>query len=75
MVHAVLGVGRVLGMEVCAEGVETAEQSAWLRAEGCTEVQGFLFSRPLEAAELDAFIRGTVEADLPVTAYEAAPAA
>ncbi len=75
MVHAILGLGRVLGMEVCAEGVETPEQSAWLRAEGCTELQGFLFSRPLEAAELDAFIRGTVEAELPVTAYEAAPAA
>ncbi len=75
MIHAILGLGRVLGMEVCAEGVETAEQSAWLRAESCTELQGFLFSRPLEAAELDAFLRATVESELPVTAYEAAPAA
>jgi diguanylate cyclase (GGDEF)-like protein len=66
MVHAILALGRVLGMEVCAEGVETAEQGDWLRQEGCAELQGFLFSRPLEAAELDAFIRGTVEADLPV---------
>ncbi len=75
MVHAIMGLGRVLGMEVCAEGIETAEQSAWLREQGCTELQGFLFSRPLEAAELDAFIRGTVAAELPVTAYEAPSAA
>ena len=75
MVHAILGLGRVLGMEVCAEGVETDQQSAWLRAEGCTELQGFLFSRPLEAAELDAFIHATVEAQLPVSAYQAESAA
>jgi EAL domain-containing protein (putative c-di-GMP-specific phosphodiesterase class I) len=75
MIHAIMGVGRVLGMEVCAEGVETAEQSTWLREQGCAELQGFLFSRPLEAAELDAFIRGTVAAELPVTAYEASSAA
>ncbi len=75
MVHAIVGLGRVLGMEVCAEGVETAEQSTWLREQGCSELQGFLFSRPLEAAELDAFIRGTVAAELPVTAYQAPSAA
>jgi diguanylate cyclase (GGDEF)-like protein len=75
VIHAILGLGRVLGMEVCAEGVETAEQSDWLRAEGCAELQGFLFSRALEAAELDAFIRGTVAAEMPVTAYEASSAA
>ncbi len=75
MVHAIMGLGRVLGMEVCAEGVETAEQAVWLREQGCTELQGFLFSRPLEAAELEAFIQGTVAAELPVSAYEASPAA
>ncbi len=75
MVHAIMGLGRVLGMEVCAEGIETAEQCDWLREQGCTELQGFLFSRPLEAAELDAFIRGTVAAELPVSAYEASSAA
>ncbi len=75
MIHAIIGLGRVLGMEVCAEGVETDEQSAWLREEGCAELQGFLFSRPLEAAELDAFIAATVAAGLPETACEASPAA
>jgi EAL domain-containing protein (putative c-di-GMP-specific phosphodiesterase class I) len=73
MIHAILGLGRVLGMEVCAEGVETPEQNDRLRDEGCAELQGFLFSRPLEAAELDAFIRGTVTAEAPVS--EASPAA
>ena len=75
MVHAILALGRVLGMEICAEGVETAEQSDWLRQEGCAELQGFLFSRPLESAELDAFVRGTVAAELPVTADQASSAA
>jgi diguanylate cyclase (GGDEF)-like protein len=75
MIHAILGLGRVLGMEVCAEGVETAEQSARLREVGCAELQGLLFSRPLEPGELDQFIRATVAAELPVTGHEASSAA
>ena len=42
---------------VTAEGVETAEQLAFLRAQGCDEVQGFLVSPPLEADELAEFLR------------------
>ncbi len=40
---------------VVAEGVETVEQLEIVKREGCTEVQGFLFSRPLPAAEARAF--------------------
>jgi EAL domain-containing protein (putative c-di-GMP-specific phosphodiesterase class I) len=43
-----------------AEGVETAEQLALVRAAGCMQVQGFLFSRPLPAAQLT-FSEETVE--------------
>jgi EAL domain-containing protein (putative c-di-GMP-specific phosphodiesterase class I) len=43
-----------------AEGVETSEQLALVRAAGCTQVQGFLFSRPLPAAQLT-FSEETVE--------------
>jgi EAL domain-containing protein (putative c-di-GMP-specific phosphodiesterase class I) len=46
IVRAVLDLGRGLGMETCAEGVETEEQRTILAEEGCTQVQGFLFGRP-----------------------------
>jgi EAL domain-containing protein (putative c-di-GMP-specific phosphodiesterase class I) len=57
IVRAVTGLGRDLGMETTAEGVETAEQLGQLRLDGCTEVQGFLFSRPVPAGQVDALLR------------------
>jgi diguanylate cyclase (GGDEF)-like protein len=42
-----------MGMTATAEGVETAEQLHSIASEGCTEMQGFLFSRPLPAAEIE----------------------
>ena len=51
IVRAVVGIGERLGMSIIAEGVETAEQLALVHREGCTEVQGFLFSRPLPVEE------------------------
>jgi diguanylate cyclase (GGDEF)-like protein/PAS domain S-box-containing protein len=52
IVRAVVSLGRSLGMRTCAEGVETAEQLALLKAEGCDEVQGYYLSRPVPAAEV-----------------------
>ena len=49
IVRAVVGLGRSLGMITTAEGVETEAQLSQLRREGCTEVQGYLFSRPTSA--------------------------
>jgi EAL domain-containing protein (putative c-di-GMP-specific phosphodiesterase class I) len=49
IVRAVASLGTSLGIATTAEGVETAEQLAMLRAEGYDEVQGFLFSRPVPA--------------------------
>ena len=49
IVRAMIGLGRGLGMRVTAEGIETAAQRAMMRDEGCEEMQGFLFSRPLDA--------------------------
>jgi len=46
LMRAVLALGRSLEVSVLAEGVETEEQYAILRAENCTEVQGYLFGRP-----------------------------
>jgi EAL domain-containing protein (putative c-di-GMP-specific phosphodiesterase class I) len=42
-----------MGMTATAEGVETTEQLDRISAEGCTEMQGFLFSRPLPAADIE----------------------
>jgi predicted signal transduction protein with EAL and GGDEF domain len=52
IVQAVAGLGHSLGMETAAEGVETVDQLERLRSERCTEVQGFLFSPAVPAAEV-----------------------
>ncbi len=52
IVRAVAGLGKNLGMATTAEGVETQEQLRYLRQEGCTEVQGYLFSRPMPARNI-----------------------
>ena len=53
IVRAVTGLGKSLGISTTAEGVETSEQLALLRLEGCSEVQGYLFSHPRPAAEVE----------------------
>ena len=54
IVKAVVTLGRSLKLKVVAEGVETAEQAALLTAEGCDEVQGYYFGRPMPAHEFRA---------------------
>jgi EAL domain-containing protein (putative c-di-GMP-specific phosphodiesterase class I) len=49
---AIITLGQALGLTVVAEGVETAEQDAILKDFNCHEFQGFLFSRPVSAAEI-----------------------
>ena len=58
IIRAVAGLGMSLGIATTAEGIETEEQLERVRAEGCTEVQGYLFSPPRPAAELNALIAG-----------------
>lgn len=55
--QAIISMGKALGMTVVAEGVETAEQQAFLRSHDCDEMQGYLFSRPLPPAELASLLR------------------
>jgi diguanylate cyclase (GGDEF)-like protein/PAS domain S-box-containing protein len=57
IIRAVAGLGLSLGIATTAEGIETTEQLERVRAEGCTEVQGYLFSPPRPASELGEFIR------------------
>jgi len=51
IVRAVLELGTALGLQMVAEGVETEAQRVFLEMEGCHEVQGYLFARPLPATE------------------------
>jgi diguanylate cyclase (GGDEF)-like protein len=69
IVRAIAALGRALGMTTIAEGVETEAQLARVRADGCTDVQGYLISRPLAPELIDEFLRSRTEsATAPVTA-------
>ena len=56
IVRAVVALAQNLGMGVTAEGVETPEQIAALRALRCTRAQGFYFARPVPAREAEVLI-------------------
>lgn len=56
IVRAIIDLAKALHMETTAEGVEDGEQLAQLRGQGCSSIQGFLFSRPIEAADVNAMI-------------------
>src|SRR5664279_4173229 len=56
IVRAIVSLGHSLDLEIVAEGVETIEQTALLRTEGCDEVQGFYFAVPMPSEELMAFV-------------------
>jgi diguanylate cyclase (GGDEF)-like protein len=57
IVRAVTAMATGLGMATTAEGVETPEQLEVVRAEGCTEMQGYLFSGPMPPDEVTKFLR------------------
>jgi diguanylate cyclase (GGDEF)-like protein len=52
IIRAVIGLGASLGISTTAEGVETRDQLALLRSEGCHEVQGYLYSKPLPVEDI-----------------------
>jgi diguanylate cyclase (GGDEF)-like protein/PAS domain S-box-containing protein len=54
---AMIAMGRSLGLDVVAEGVETEEQLAALRSLGCRTAQGYLFARPAPAADIERLLR------------------
>jgi EAL domain-containing protein (putative c-di-GMP-specific phosphodiesterase class I) len=54
LIHAVVGLGRALGMDVVAEGVETQTQAAFLRLAGVCGMQGYLFGHPKPIEEIRA---------------------
>ena len=67
IVRSVVSLGQSLGMKTTAEGVETDEQLTFLRSEGCDQVQGYYFSKPVDALRLTSLLaswsNGTGETD------------
>ncbi|MGB8650660.1 MAG: EAL domain-containing protein [Mycobacteriales bacterium] len=70
IVGSLVGMAHSMGLSVTAEGVETAEQAAFLRSIRCDSAQGYLFARPLPGPEVEAFVRS---ARLAVTTGAGAP--
>jgi diguanylate cyclase (GGDEF)-like protein/PAS domain S-box-containing protein len=68
IVKAIIALGEAVGLAVIAEGVETDEQRDLLVCCGCTSFQGYLYSRPLPAAELHAFLAQRISAAGPQAA-------
>lgn len=56
IVQAIIAMARKLNLKVVAEGVETSEQVQFLKAQKCDEVQGYFYSRPLDAVNLHDFL-------------------
>jgi EAL domain-containing protein (putative c-di-GMP-specific phosphodiesterase class I) len=56
IVRAVVAMCKSLGIATVAEGVETSQQLERLKSEGCTEAQGYLFSRPSSAANVKTWL-------------------
>lgn len=80
IVNAVISLGHSLGMDVLAEGVETAPELTALEAMGCDQAQGFIFSRAVTAATIRATVKIaglrelSARATRPETTFVAAPA-
>jgi diguanylate cyclase (GGDEF)-like protein len=65
IVKAIITLANSLGVETLAEGVEEAEQIAFLKAHGCKEAQGFYFSQPIPAEQFAALLRESRELQVP----------
>jgi len=57
IVTAIINLASSLGLKTIAEGVETAAQLAFLRLQGCDEVQGYYFSKPVPVAAFEAYAK------------------
>jgi len=57
IVSAIISMSKSLGLQTIAEGVETVEQLTYLRAQGCDEVQGYYYSKPMPAEQAEQYFR------------------
>jgi len=68
IVAAIIALGHSLGLRIIAEGVEMTTQLSRLRSMGCNEMQGYLFSRPVSAAEMMYLLQNDESLHLPLEA-------
>jgi EAL domain-containing protein (putative c-di-GMP-specific phosphodiesterase class I) len=61
IIEAIITMGQTLGLEICAEGIESEHQRRVLERLGCAHGQGFLFSLPLESIEFAPYVAAEVE--------------
>ncbi len=59
LLRTILNMGKTLGLDIVAEGVETAAQVDWLLKQGCDQMQGFYFSKPKPVREITRYLCGT----------------
>ncbi len=59
LIDTIIGMARRLGKKVVAEGVETEAQCDYLRELGCDFAQGYLFGKPMSAADFGEFVRAS----------------
>jgi EAL domain-containing protein (putative c-di-GMP-specific phosphodiesterase class I) len=66
IVHTIISLAHILGMDVVAEGVETVEQANQLRSLGCRYAQGYFFAKPMDQAGVEVLLgSGVPETSLP----------
>jgi EAL domain-containing protein (putative c-di-GMP-specific phosphodiesterase class I) len=70
--RAIVDLGRTLGLQVVAEGIEEADQAAWLVSLGCPFGQGYLYSRPMGVDATEAFLAADATRRVQVGAQAAA---
>lgn len=69
IVGAIISMAKSLGLQTIAEGVETAEQLGYLHEQGCDEMQGYYYSKPLSADQFEVFARSSSRCLLDQTRY------
>lgn len=72
IINAIVAMSRGLKLDLIAEGVENRTQLNYLREQGCSEVQGFIFSEPLPAAQMCAMLKADPFAEIVVPEAEIA---